>query len=76
MSSPPRYRLTHFPFKGRMVPWHQWTSTLKINPHTDLGGIEATPLPMGEGPGVRRNKRHFHLPVASHRGMITLKEKS
>ena len=42
---------------------------LKISPHPTP--IEATPLTVGEGPGVRGITCQFHLPVVSHRGMIT-----
>ena len=49
---------------------------MKTSPHPDPDSIEATPLPLGEGPGVRGITRHFHLPVAPHRGMITRNDMS
>ena len=39
--------------------------------HPNLDGIEVTPLPVGEGPGVRDINHYFQLSVAPYRGMIT-----
>ncbi len=33
--------------------------------------MEVTPLPVGEGPGVRDINHYFQLSVAPYRGMIT-----
>ncbi len=47
------------------------TPALKISPHPDLDEIEDTPLPVGEGPGVRDINHYLQLSVAPYRGMIT-----